>query len=288
MQQFTQVKLYFQAIQDLHIDTEFMPLERLSKPQLLKAKSYLTEIQELIHEMLETRKRKDFADIDLDELLRIQEEIAERSSRFYELIPHKEYRTDPVPPIDNDTLLNQKFSVIETLLSFEVTSKILLGAHLCKLALNPLNYCFNAINIRMMMLPNDHPEFGLIQTYIERSATHEPGFIKNVFAIERRGEAERFEAWKKFGNRKLLWHGSKVSNFMGILAQGLKGTTSTFIQQLHHPGHRTLVPCSAEESTSQTCLKRAGTTQMTGLYNSTHTMACTFKHRCEPNSSRMI
>jgi hypothetical protein len=56
-----------------------------------------------------------------------------------------------VPPIDNVTLLNQKFSVIETLRSFEATSKILLGAHLCKLALNLLNYCFNAINIRMMM-----------------------------------------------------------------------------------------------------------------------------------------
>lgn len=46
--------------------------------------------------------------------------------------------------------------------------------------------------------------------------------IVNIFAIEKRGEAQRFEAWKKFGNRMLLWHGSRISNFMGILAQGLK------------------------------------------------------------------
>lgn len=56
-----------------------------------------------------------------------------------------------------------------------------------------------------------------------RSHVHDDLFIHNIFALERKGEAERFDAWKKIGNRTLLWHGSKVSNFMGILAQGLKG-----------------------------------------------------------------
>lgn len=126
-------------------------------------------------------------------------------------------------------MLNQKLNVIETLLQFEVTSKILLGAHLHKLVVNPLNYCFDALNIRLMTLPHDHPEYQLITTYIKRSHNSQKNFVKNIFAIERRGEAERFETWKKFGNRRLLWHGSKVSNFMGILAQGLKGISHLFM-----------------------------------------------------------
>ncbi len=70
----------------------------------------------------------------------------------------------------------------------------------------------------------------MIKTYINKPENSK--FIKNIFAIERRGEVERFESWKKSGNRLLLWHGSKVSNFMGILAQGLKSKMEVYLQFL--------------------------------------------------------
>lgn len=75
-------------------------------------------------------------------------------------------RTDPLPPLETREAINQKLLLVETLLNFEITSKILLGAHLMKTSLHPLNYCFNALNIRMLSLPKEHPEFKLIQTYI--------------------------------------------------------------------------------------------------------------------------
>jgi len=37
-----------------------------------------------------------------------------------------------------------------------------------------------------------------------------------------KGEAERIAQWKNLPNRMLLWHGSKVENFLGILSQGLR------------------------------------------------------------------
>ena len=37
--------------------------------------------------------------------------------------------------------------------------------------------------------------------------------------MSRQGEEERFE---KLHNRKLLWHGSRLANFAGILSQGLR------------------------------------------------------------------
>ena len=47
----------------------------------------------------------------------------------------------------------------------------------------------------------------------------------NIFRIERQGENERFE--KAYGNisnsnRRLLWHGSRSTNYGGILSQGLR------------------------------------------------------------------
>jgi len=44
--------------------------------------------------------------------------------------------------------------------------------------------------------------------------------IEDMFSIEREGEAERFQ--KDIGNRLFLWHGSRLSNFVGILSQGLR------------------------------------------------------------------
>ena len=46
--------------------------------------------------------------------------------------------------------------------------------------------------------------------------------LMDVFKIERHGEVERFKPFKKVANRKLLWHGSRTTNFAGILSQGLR------------------------------------------------------------------
>ena len=44
-------------------------------------------------------------------------------------------------------------------------------------------------------------------------------FSFKVFKIERKGESERYEKNSKMSNRKLLWHGSRITNFAGILSQ---------------------------------------------------------------------
>lgn len=50
--------------------------------------------------------------------------------------------------------------------------------------------------------------------------------VQNIFRIARQGEEERFAKSKfakiKKSNRRLLWHGSRSTNFGGILSQGLR------------------------------------------------------------------
>jgi Poly(ADP-ribose) polymerase catalytic domain len=46
--------------------------------------------------------------------------------------------------------------------------------------------------------------------------------IANVFKIQRKGEAEMIQTFKDVPNHFLLYHGSFLYNFMGILSQGLK------------------------------------------------------------------
>lgn len=55
--------------------------------------------------------------------------------------------------------------------------------------------------------------------------THHKQVI-NIFRIERKGEEDRFKAscysTLKNSNRRLLWHGSRSTNYGGILSQGLR------------------------------------------------------------------
>ena len=46
--------------------------------------------------------------------------------------------------------------------------------------------------------------------------------LMDVFKIERHGETKRYKPFRKLPNRKLLWHGSRTTNFAGILSQGLR------------------------------------------------------------------
>lgn len=43
-----------------------------------------------------------------------------------------------------------------------------------------------------------------------------------AFKVSRKGEYQRFRPFEELTNRKLLWHGSRVTNFAGILSQGLR------------------------------------------------------------------
>jgi len=66
-------------------------------------------------------------------------------------------------------------------------------------------------------------EFRILQTYASRSIDREGASseVVDIYRLSRKGEAERFA---EFGDlhRTLLWHGSGIVNFAGILSQGLR------------------------------------------------------------------
>jgi poly [ADP-ribose] polymerase 2/3/4 len=44
--------------------------------------------------------------------------------------------------------------------------------------------------------------------------------ITDIYEVNRPAEQKSFNT--KLGNNMLLWHGSRVSNFVGILSQGMR------------------------------------------------------------------
>ena len=81
----------------------------------------------------------------------------------------------------------------------------------------------------MRLVEASSNEFKQIHEYLVKSAgaTHHLNYnVQDIFRIERRGEDERFTRSKYSGvensDRRLLWHGSRCTNFGGILSQGLR------------------------------------------------------------------
>jgi poly [ADP-ribose] polymerase 2/3/4 len=83
----------------------------------------------------------------------------------------------------------------------------------------------------MTPLMRTSSEFTEISSYLHKSvgATHHVDYdVQAIFRIERNGEAARLENSPyaklrgKKSDRRLLWHGSRASNFGGILSQGLR------------------------------------------------------------------
>lgn len=72
-------------------------------------------------------------------------------------------------------------------------------------------------------------EFTELANYLTKSGGHTHSLdytVQEIFRIERQGECTRFDDSKfaKIQNtdRRLLWHGSRCTNFGGILSQGLR------------------------------------------------------------------
>lgn len=81
----------------------------------------------------------------------------------------------------------------------------------------------------MTPLKHDSQEYRALSDYLIKSSGHTHSVryrLEDIFRIERSSEKERFEksefAKVKNSNRKLLWHGSRTTNFGGILSQGLR------------------------------------------------------------------
>jgi hypothetical protein len=63
--------------------------------------------------------------------------------------------------------------------------------------------------------------WSIIEEYLSNSSSDNYRGLKlaECYEIEREGESKNFN---KMSNRMLLWHGSRITNYVGILSQGLR------------------------------------------------------------------
>ncbi|KAI9149511.1 Poly [ADP-ribose] polymerase [Paramyrothecium foliicola] len=210
---------YFQAaMASFNYDANKMPLGKLSKSAITRGFQQLKDLSALMGDptLATTKWNRPVA-----------QAIEDLSNTYYSVIPHAFGRNRP-PIIRDETMLKKEVELLESLSDMKAAEDIMKVAK-TRDSVHPLDRQFQGLNLsEMTVLDSKSKEFSMLSDYLNesRGQTHHVSYdIQQIFRIERDGEKARFDN-SPFASiasdRRLLWHGSRATNFGGILSQGLR------------------------------------------------------------------
>ena len=217
-------KMINDNLHEIGYDSQKMPLGKLSPVTLTTGLNILKEIES------ELKKKSPN-----------HENLNKYSSEFYTQLPHN-FGFQKMSNFIIDTLekVKEKIDMISVLSDMKITLKILesVGKEKseeeyeneeekqihdyykqlkCDIrSISPSEEIYSILNkyLTAKMNKKDSDGFGSYYSYRNRLS------LVKAFELKRHGEEEKFK--KELGNKKLLWHGSRITNFVGILSQGLR------------------------------------------------------------------
>lgn len=210
---------FISAMASMSYDAKKLPLGKLSDRTLKMGFSVLKELSEIIADPNLAQKKYGTAYVSAAEDL---------SNRYFTTIPHVFGRNRP-PVLTTDAQIKKEIELLEALTDMDVANEIMKDAREAD-EINQLDRQFQSLGMEeMTRLDPKSIEFIELANYLtnSRGATHLLSYqVIDIFRIERKGEQDRFMSspYAKLAksDRRLLWHGSRSTNFGGILSQGLR------------------------------------------------------------------
>ncbi|XP_075425060.1 poly [ADP-ribose] polymerase 2 isoform X2 [Ascaphus truei] len=192
-----------ETVLEMKYDTKKAPLGKLTVEQIRAGYCTLQRVESCI-------KKQKFG-----------RELIEACNEFYTRIPHDfGLRTPPLIRTLEDLAL--KVRLLEALGDIQIAVK-LASLELSSLE-HPVDRQYRQLHCSLKPMDNKSSDFQIIERYLQ--STHAPTHndytmtLMHVFLMQREGEESSFR--EDLPNRMLLWHGSRLSNWVGILSQGLR------------------------------------------------------------------
>lgn len=197
---------------EFDLDMKKMPLGKLSQKQMQSAYKVLNEIANMIKDNIATNSK-----------------LIDASNRFYTLIPH-DFGVQNPPLLDTNEQIIKHQQMLDSLIEIECAYNLIKedinGDSKKQNEVNPIDKHYEQLKTSLKPLEKTSEEFKLLERYVQNThaATHDMYNLEivDIFKVSRQGEARRYKPFKKLHNRRLLWHGSRLTNFAGILSHGLK------------------------------------------------------------------
>lgn len=207
MQLIFDVQKMKKAMLEYEIDVEKMPLGKISKKQIREAYSTLTQLSEILKTGNPERT-----------------ELISATNKFYTLVPHN-FGVKGPSIIDTQDEIRTKSEMLEALLDMEIAYSLLHGK--TDGTKNPIDVHYDKLKNDIGVLDKNSEEYKIIEKYVKNThaETHSQYEleIQEVFTLRRSGENSKYNKnAKQLPNKKLLWHGSRTTNYAGILSHGLR------------------------------------------------------------------
>lgn len=209
------------TLASLDYDTNKMPLGKLSKRTLLRGYEVLKELAALV-------QNPNIAPASNTGI----GAVTDLSNTYLSLIPHA-FGMRRAPILQNMATIKKEIDLLETLTDMQLANDIMKSAKGNKDQdgqSNVMDRQYQGLGMgEMTPLDLTSIEAVELSAYLSGSAgaTHHMQYsVQDIFRIERQGENDRFAQSEysrvKNSDRRLLWHGSRATNFGGILSQGLR------------------------------------------------------------------
>ncbi|TPX31004.1 hypothetical protein SmJEL517_g05553 [Synchytrium microbalum] len=197
-------EMFNKQMAEIGYDAKKMPLGKLTKGMIRQGYDVLQELSE------EINKKKPNANT-----------LQQLSSTFYTVIPH-EFGFSVPPVIRTPQDLKKKLEMVEALGDIQIATTIL-KSHAGEITANPMDLNYSSLETTIKAVDISSDTFKLVVNYVKNThgATHS-GYaldVADVFEVTKPMEKERF---KDLHNKQLLWHGSRLTNWAGILSQSLR------------------------------------------------------------------
>uniref|UniRef100_A0A1I8F0W9 Poly [ADP-ribose] polymerase n=1 Tax=Wuchereria bancrofti TaxID=6293 RepID=A0A1I8F0W9_WUCBA len=192
-----------ETMTELEYDATKAPLGRVTDEQIKAGYAALTKVEECI-------KKRDFSS-----------SFVEAVNNYYTKIPHFFGMRQP-PMIKTVEQLKIEIKLLEALSEIGVAVRTFKKEG--DVNIHPIDRHYINMKCEISLLSVNDPIYKVVDNYLQW--THAPTHntyqmrIRNLYAVNRSGEREQFMF--DIGNRKLLWHGSRLTNWYSILSQGLR------------------------------------------------------------------
>ena len=207
------------SLHEIGYDSKKMPLGKLSPATLTNGLNVLKEIES---ELKKPNPKR--------------ENLMKLSSDFYTQIPHDfGFKKMSNFIIDSIEKVKEKIDMISSLSEMKITIKILENVdseneEYENQEEKQINDYYKQLNCDIRSISKDEPIYSTLNKYLTATIDKKESdnlyyyrenrlSLLKAYELNRHGEKKKF---KDFGNKKLLWHGSRMTNFVGILSQGLR------------------------------------------------------------------
>lgn len=200
------VKIVQQTLTEIGYDLKKMPLGKLSQKNIDKAYSILKQISK------ELDKGK----------LRNNTRITTLSSKFFSNIPHDVgFKDMRKMKITTKEIVNEKLDLLDTLSNMKITKNITNNTESEK---NIIEQSYEQLKNNITPIDKSSDIWKTIDEFIQKGKCPTHNYYQlellDCYELEREGEKEKYT--ENIGNKMLLWHGSRLTNYVGILTTGLR------------------------------------------------------------------